>query len=148
MIFCYSLKWYTVKYVSSLHGFIWTNEYWPWQLQLWCLCAPSELIRRRGAALTSLKTKKRAKKKKMNQHLVIGWSLVRFPLSAYRSVFGQDTEPLTAPDVLVGTLHGNHRHQCMNVCMNYCKSLLTKASAKCKWKPKTWDCALQHCTCI
>ena len=28
---------------------------------------------------------------------------------------GQDTESRTAPDVLVGTLHGSHRHQCMNV---------------------------------
>ena len=24
--------------------------------------------------------------------------------------------PKTAPDVLVGTLHVNHRHQCMNQC--------------------------------
>ena len=24
----------------------------------------------------------------------------------------------TAPGVLVGTLHGSHRHQCMNACMN------------------------------
>ena len=23
------------------------------------------------------------------------------------------------PDVLVGTLHGSHRHQCMNVYINY-----------------------------
>ena len=30
--------------------------------------------------------------------------------------------PETAPYVLVGTLHGSHCHQCMNVCMNYCKS--------------------------
>ena len=34
-------------------------------------------------------------------------------------------------DVLVCTLHGSHPHQCMNPCMNYCKSLWTKASAKC-----------------
>ena len=26
-----------------------------------------------------------------------------------KSVLGQDTEPQTAPDVLVGTLHGSHR---------------------------------------
>ena len=26
-----------------------------------------------------------------------------------------------APDVLVGTLHGSHRHQCMNACINLCK---------------------------
>ena len=32
-----------------------------------------------------------------------------------QSVFWQDTESQTAPDVLVGTLHGSHRHQCMNV---------------------------------
>ena len=25
--------------------------------------------------------------------------------------------------VLVGTLHGSHRHQCVNVCMNYCEKL-------------------------
>ena len=31
----------------------------------------------------------------------------------------------TAPDVLVGTLHGSHCHQCINVCMN--QSLWTKA---------------------
>ena len=41
------------------------------------------------------------------------------------------TEPQTAPDVPVSTLHGHHHYQCMNVCMNYCQSLLTKASAKC-----------------
>ena len=29
----------------------------------------------------------------------------------------------SAPDVLVGTLHGSHRHQCMNLYMNYCKLL-------------------------
>ena len=28
-------------------------------------------------------------------------------------VFGQDTEPQTAPDVLVDTLHSSHRLQCM-----------------------------------
>ena len=38
--------------------------------------------------------------------------------------------PKTAPDVPVCTLHGDHRHQCKNVCMNYCKLLWTKASAK------------------
>ena len=49
-----------------------------------------------------------------------GSSMVRFPCSACQRVLGQDTEPQTAPDVLVGTLHGSHQHQCMNVCMNYC----------------------------
>ena len=49
------------------------------------------------------------------QRLVIGRSLVRFPWSPCQSVFGQDTEPQTAPDVLGRTLHGSHRHQCMNV---------------------------------
>ena len=29
------------------------------------------------------------------------------------------TEPQTAPDVLVSTLHGSHRHQFMTVCINY-----------------------------
>ena len=38
------------------------------------------------------------------------------PFSACQSVFGQDTEPQTAPDVLVRTLHGCHRHQCVNYC--------------------------------
>ena len=51
----------------------------------------------------------------LSQHRVIGRSLVQFPCSAW-------TEPQTAPDVLVGTLHGSHRHQCMNG---------TKASVKC-----------------
>ena len=34
-----------------------------------------------------------------------------------------------SPYVLVSTLHGSHRHQCMN----YCKSRWTKASYKCNW---------------
>ena len=37
----------------------------------------------------------------------------------------------TAPDVLVCTLHGSHHHQCMNICMIYCKLFWTKVSAKC-----------------
>ena len=41
------------------------------------------------------------------------------------NVLGQNTEPQTAPDVLVGTLHGSHRHQCMN----YYNSLWRKVSA-------------------
>ena len=67
----------------------------------------------------------------MSKRLVIRWSLARFPWSACRKVLGQDTEPHTAPDVLVCSLHGSYHHQCMNVRMNYCKSLWTKASAKC-----------------
>ena len=39
--------------------------------------------------------------------------------------FGKILNPKTAHNVQVGTLHGSHRHQCMNVCMNYCKSLWT-----------------------
>ena len=31
---------------------------------------------------------------------------------------GKTVNPKTAPDVL--PLHGSHRHQCVNVCMNYC----------------------------
>ena len=27
-------------------------------------------------------------------------------------------------NVLVGTLHGSHQHQCVNACMNYCKHVL------------------------
>ena len=69
-----------------------------------------------------------------SQRLVIGRSLVQFPWSARRSVLGQGTEAQTAPDVLVSTLHGGHHHQCMDVCMNYCKCLWTKASDKCKYK--------------
>ena len=67
----------------------------------------------------------------MSKRLVIRWSLARFPWSACRKVLGQDTEPHTAPDVLVCSLHGSYHHQCMNVRMNYCKLLWTKASAKC-----------------
>ena len=40
--------------------------------------------------------------------------------------------------MLVSTLHGSHCHQCLNVCMNYCKSLWAKVSAK---RPK---CTYQH----
>ena len=40
---------------------------------------------------------------------------------------GNILNPKTAPDVL----YGSHRHQGMNVFLNYCKSLWTKASAKC-----------------
>ena len=32
-----------------------------------------------------------------------------------QSVLGQDTEPQTALDVLVGILHGSQRHQCLYV---------------------------------
>ena len=45
--------------------------------------------------------------------------------------------------LLVGTLHGRHHHQCMNVCMNYCKSLYTKASdkyLKCKFANELCPC--------
>ena len=37
----------------------------------------------------------------------------------------------TAPDVLVGTLHDSHHHQCVN----YCESLWTKVLAKCNNPP-------------
>ena len=63
-----------------------------------------------------------------SQRLVIGMLLVWFPCSASWSVLGQDTQPQTAPDVLVSTLHGSHRHQCTNVCMNYSKSHWIKVS--------------------
>ena len=52
----------------------------------------------------------------MSKHLVIERSLVRFSWSAYQSVRGQDTEPQTALDVLVGSLHGSHQpsvYECM-----------------------------------
>ena len=48
---------------------------------------------------------------------------------------GKMRNPKTAPDVLVGTLNGSHRHQFMNVCMLYYKALWTKVFAKC---PKIW----------
>ena len=63
-----------------------------------------------------------------SQRLVNERSLVRFPWSTCRSVLGQDTEPQTAPEVLVGTLRGSHHHQCMNV---YMKLLWTEVSDKC-----------------
>ena len=50
-----------------------------------------------------------------------------FDSPGLHEVLGQDTEPWTAPDMLVGTMHGSLCHQCMN----YCKLLWTKASAKC-----------------
>ena len=59
------------------------------------------------------------------QQLVIGRLLVRIPSSACRSVLGQDIEPQTAPDVLVGTLHGSHHHQCM---MYVCLTLLLEVA--------------------
>ena len=40
-----------------------------------------------------------------SQHLVTGKLQVQFPMSACQSGHGQDTEPQTVPDVLVGTLH-------------------------------------------
>ena len=43
----------------------------------------------------------------------------------------------TAPDEWDVTVHGWLRRRCVNVCMNRCKSLWIKGSAKCKmiWKP-------------
>lgn len=49
---------------------------------------------------------------KLSRGLVVKRSLVQFPLSTCRSVLGQGNEPLIAPEVLVGTSHGGHRHQC------------------------------------
>ena len=46
--------------------------------------------------------------------LLIGRSLVRFPWSACPRVLEQISERQTAPDVLVGTLHGSHHHQWIN----------------------------------
>ena len=43
-----------------------------------------------------------------SQCLVIGMLLVQFPWSACWSIKGQDTEPQTAPYVLVCTFHGSH----------------------------------------
>ena len=59
-----------------------------------------------------------------------------------RSVLGQDTEPQTAPDVLIGTLHGGYHYQCMN----YSRLLWTKASAKyckCSWQLTGGSCSLR-----
>ena len=69
----------------------------------------------------------------VGQRVVFRRSLVPFAWCECRSVLGQHTEPQTAPDVLVITLHGSHHHQCMNVCMNYWKTLWTKASAISKY---------------
>ena len=44
--------------------------------------------------------------------------MVQFLWSVCQSVLGEDTEPQTAPDVLVSTLHGSHHHQCMYVCVS------------------------------
>ena len=63
----------------------------------------------------------------LSQCLVIGGSK-GFDSPACRSVLGQVSEPQTAPDVLLSRLQGSHCRQCMY----YCKSLWTKASAKCK----------------
>ena len=52
---------------------------------------------------------------KCSERLVIGRSLVQFSCSACRSVLGQETEPQTAPDALVGTMHGSHCHQSMTI---------------------------------
>ena len=52
---------------------------------------------------------------------VSGRLLVRFPWSSCRRVLGQDTE---RPNC-------SHCHQCINVCIHYCWSLWTKASAQC-----------------
>lgn len=54
---------------------------------------------------------------------------VRFLGSACRGALGQTTEPQAAPDMLVGTLDGSHLNICMDVCVNYCKSLQIKVSA-------------------
>ena len=55
--------------------------------------------------------------------------------------------PQTVPDVLVGTLHGSHRHHCLNVCINCCKSLWTEASDKClKCKCKCKNASTKYCT--
>ena len=56
----------------------------------------------------------------------VGGSLVRFPWYAccmlkWARYWTQNC-----------SWYAGHRHQCMNVCMNYCKSLWTKASDKCK----------------
>ena len=60
------------------------------------------------------------------------------PQSACPSVLGQDPEPQTAPDVLVGILHGSH--QCMNVgitvsCFGH-KHLLNALNVNVKMCPK------------
>ena len=54
-----------------------------------------------------------------SQCLVIVRSLVWFLGCACQSVLWQNTEPTPAPDVLVGTLHGSHHHQCRNIHNTY-----------------------------
>ena len=50
-----------------------------------------------------------------SQHLLSEGHWFDSPLSVCWNVLGQDTEPRTAPDVLVGTLHGCHCHQWITV---------------------------------
>ena len=57
------------------------------------------------------------------------------PWSACLSVLGQETEPQTAPDVLVGTLHGSNPRQFKFVWITVCR-LGQKVSAK---RPKMWN---------
>lgn len=56
-----------------------------------------------------------------SQCVVIRKSLVQFP-----GLHVEVPEPQTAPGVQVDTVHGSRRHQCVNICMNYCKSLWQK----------------------
>ena len=69
---------------------------------------------------------------------LVNWKVTgSAPLVWSQSVLGQDTEPQTTSDVQVSTLHGCPCHQCINVCMNYCKSLWTKKALK-------WKCGLTY----
>ena len=63
--------------------------------------------------------------------LVIVTSLVWFPLVCMSKCHRAINETPNCSWCAGRHLHGSHRHQCMNVCINYCKSLWTKASAKC-----------------
>ena len=61
---------------------------------------------------------------------------VWFPWSTCQSVLGQETEPQSAPDVLVGTLHGRHRRQWTYVwiTVSYFGRKRRLNALKCKYK--------------
>ena len=75
-----------------------------------------------------------------SHQLVIRRSVVQFPWSEWRSIFGQDMKPRLLP-----MCRGSLCERCMNVCMSYCKLLWTTASAKCH-KMLMYACAFLPAT--
>ena len=66
-----------------------------------------------------------------SQHLLSEGRWFDSPVLHVSVSFSKKLNPKTAPDVQLGTLHGSYRHHFMNLCVNYCKTLWTKASDKC-----------------